>query len=303
MRYAVVSDVHSNIDSLDVVFGMLREDDALLCLGDIVGYGPNPNECVEKIRARATATVLGNHDVAAIDNFGLAYFNPAAREAMKWTQSVLTAENLAWLDSLGYEFRMPDFLLVHGAPVNYFEYILDKAAAARAFAATDAPIIFIGHTHIAEVLHAAPGRRDRARAPAARRRGAARGGRAVPGQRRQRRPAARPQPARLVRVVRLDGANGDRYALRLSDRHASRRRSPRHTCPTRSPAGCSSDAERAKRRSARGAGTSKRLCCAAPSPCSSSRLCARLPLSAGNSRAESGAGPRRLRERRVHRRR
>ncbi|HZX68341.1 MAG TPA: metallophosphoesterase family protein [Candidatus Elarobacter sp.] len=151
MRYAVVSDVHSNIDSLETVLAMLNDDDALLCLGDIVGYGPNPNECVERIRARATATVLGNHDVAAVDNFGLAYFNPAAREAMKWTQSVLTRENVAWLDSLGYEFRMPDFLLVHGAPVNYFEYILDKPAAARAFAATDAPIIFIGHTHIAEV--------------------------------------------------------------------------------------------------------------------------------------------------------
>ena len=156
MRYAVVSDVHSNIDALDAVSAQLRDDDALLCLGDIVGYGPNPNECVEKIRARATATVLGNHDVAAIDNFGLAYFNPAAREAMKWTQSVLSPENLAWLDGLGYEFRMPEFLLVHGAPVNYFEYILDKAAAARAFAATDAPIIFIGHTHIAEVYGLRP---------------------------------------------------------------------------------------------------------------------------------------------------
>ncbi len=156
MRYAVVSDVHSNIEALDAVFSGLREDDAVLCLGDIVGYGPNPNECVEKIRARATATVLGNHDVAAIDNFGLAYFNPAAREAMKWTQSVLTPENLAWLDGLGYEFRMPDFLLVHGAPVNYFEYVLDKPAAARAFAATDAPLIFIGHTHIAEVYALRP---------------------------------------------------------------------------------------------------------------------------------------------------
>ena len=156
MRYAVVSDVHSNIDSLDAVFAQLRDDDALLCLGDIVGYGPNPNECVEKIRERATATVLGNHDVAAIDDFGLAYFNPAAREAMRWTQRVLTPENKAWLDSLGYEFRMPDFLLVHGAPVNYFEYILDKPAAARAFAATDAPIIFIGHTHIAEVYTLRP---------------------------------------------------------------------------------------------------------------------------------------------------
>jgi len=156
MRFAIVTDIHSNIDALDVVLGTLRDDDAVLCLGDVVGYGPNPNECVQRIRARATATVLGNHDVAAIDNFGLSYFNPAAREAMKWTQKALTPENLAWLDGLGYEFRMPEFLLVHGAPVNYFEYILDKAAAARAFAATDAPLIFIGHTHIAEVYSQGP---------------------------------------------------------------------------------------------------------------------------------------------------
>jgi diadenosine tetraphosphatase ApaH/serine/threonine PP2A family protein phosphatase len=119
-------------------------------LGDIVGYGPNPNECVDRIRLRATATVLGNHDVAAIDNFGLQYFNPAAREAMRWTQSVITPESIDWLNGLGYEFRMPDFLLVHGAPVNYFEYILDKSGAARAFASTDAPLVFVGHTHIAE---------------------------------------------------------------------------------------------------------------------------------------------------------
>ena len=156
MRYAVVSDIHGNLDSLDVAFAMLRPDDAVLCLGDIVGYGPQPNECVERIRARATATVLGNHDVAAIDDFGLAYFNPAAKEAMKWTQRVLSSDNRTWLDSLGYEFRMPEFLLVHGAPVNYFEYVLDKAAAARAFAATDAPLIFIGHTHIAEVYAQRP---------------------------------------------------------------------------------------------------------------------------------------------------
>ena len=156
MRYAVVSDVHGNLDALEAAFALVREDDALLCLGDIVGYGPQPNECVERIRARATATVLGNHDVAAIDDFGLAYFNPAAKEAMKWTQRVLSPENRAWLDGLGYEFRMPDFLLVHGAPINYFEYILDKAAAARAFAATDAPLIFVGHTHIAEVYGLRP---------------------------------------------------------------------------------------------------------------------------------------------------
>jgi diadenosine tetraphosphatase ApaH/serine/threonine PP2A family protein phosphatase len=149
-RYAIISDVHSNIEALDAALALTSPDDKLLCLGDIVGYGPNPNECVAKIRDLCTAAVLGNHDVAAIDNFGLAYFNPAAREAMRWTQRVINAESKEWLNSLGYEFRMPEFLLVHGAPKNYFEYILDKAGAGRAFAATDAPIVFIGHTHIAE---------------------------------------------------------------------------------------------------------------------------------------------------------
>ena len=149
-RFAILSDIHSNIEALDAALALTRDDDAVLCLGDIVGYGPNPNECVEKIRARSRAVVLGNHDVAAIDNFGLAYFNPAAREAMRWTQRVITPGNVAWLNSLGYEFRMPEFLLVHGAPKNYFEYIIDKAGAGRAFAATDAPLVFIGHTHIAE---------------------------------------------------------------------------------------------------------------------------------------------------------
>jgi diadenosine tetraphosphatase ApaH/serine/threonine PP2A family protein phosphatase len=138
------------LESLSIVMSRIDPADGLLCLGDIVGYGPNPNECVALIRERATVTILGNHDLAAIDNFGVQYFNPAAREALHWTQSVLTSENAEWLDGLAYEFRMPDFLMVHGAPVNYFEYILDKEGAARAFAATDAPLILIGHTHIAE---------------------------------------------------------------------------------------------------------------------------------------------------------
>jgi len=151
VRYAIVSDVHSNIEALDAAFALIDPEDRVLCLGDMVGYGPNPNEVVDRLRERAFVAVLGNHDVAAIDNFGIGFFNPAAREALEWTQGVLSEQNRAWLDSLGYEYRDPEFLLVHGAPVNYFEYILDKAGAARAFAATDAPLIFIGHTHIAEV--------------------------------------------------------------------------------------------------------------------------------------------------------
>ena len=150
MRYAIMSDIHGNLESLQKAFSFLRDDDVLLCLGDIVGYGPNPNECVRMIRTRARNAVLGNHDLAALENFGVEYFNDVARAAIHWTQSVLDADNRAWLNTLAYELRFPEFLLVHGAPVNYFEYILDKRTAAKAFDATDASLVFVGHTHIAE---------------------------------------------------------------------------------------------------------------------------------------------------------
>jgi diadenosine tetraphosphatase ApaH/serine/threonine PP2A family protein phosphatase len=150
MRYAIVSDVHANLESLQRALSAISAQDALLSLGDIVGYGPNPNECVALLRARCLHAVLGNHDLAAAENFGVESFNYAAREAIGWTQRVLDEPSRQWLDTLPYELRLPEFLLVHGAPVNYFEYILDKDAAARAFDRTDARIVFVGHTHIAE---------------------------------------------------------------------------------------------------------------------------------------------------------
>jgi diadenosine tetraphosphatase ApaH/serine/threonine PP2A family protein phosphatase len=149
-KYAIVSDIHGNLESLRRALALIDEEYDVLCLGDTVGYGPNPNECVRLIRERAAHSVLGNHDLAAIEGFGVEYFNSAAKAAITWTQGVLDEENRAWLNALSYELRFPDFLLVHGAPVNYFEYILDKRTASKAFAATDAPIVFVGHTHIAE---------------------------------------------------------------------------------------------------------------------------------------------------------
>lgn len=150
MGYAIVSDVHANLDSLERVLERISDSDELISLGDVVGYGPNPNEVVAALETRCRHAVLGNHDLAAVENYGVENFNPAARAAIKWTQSVLDERSRAWLNALPYELRLPDFLLVHGAPVEYFEYILDKAAAARAFDATDARVIFVGHTHIAE---------------------------------------------------------------------------------------------------------------------------------------------------------
>jgi predicted phosphodiesterase len=150
MTYAIVSDVHGNLESLTRAFEHVHEGDEVMCLGDCVGYGPNPNECVSMLRERVRHGVIGNHDLAALNSYGTEYFNEAARKAIEWTQTVLTPESRSWLDALPYELRFPDFLLVHGAPVNYFEYILDKRTASAAFDWTDAPLVFVGHTHIAE---------------------------------------------------------------------------------------------------------------------------------------------------------
>lgn len=150
MRYAILSDVHGNLESLQCALAAIDAGDAVVSLGDVVGYGPNPNECAATLAERAAHAVLGNHDLAAVENFGVENFNSAARSAIGWTQRVLADSSRAWLNSLPYELRFPDFLLVHGAPVNYFEYILDKDAAGRAFDRTDAGIVFVGHTHIAE---------------------------------------------------------------------------------------------------------------------------------------------------------
>jgi diadenosine tetraphosphatase ApaH/serine/threonine PP2A family protein phosphatase len=150
VRYAIVSDVHANLESLERALAAIAPDDTLVSLGDVVGYGPNPNEVVAKLRDRCGHAVLGNHDLAAIENFGVESFNAAARAAIAWTQGVLDEPSRAWLNSLPYELRFPDFLLVHGAPERYFDYILDKDTAAAAFDRTDARIVFVGHTHIAE---------------------------------------------------------------------------------------------------------------------------------------------------------
>lgn len=150
MRFAILSDVHSNLESLDCALTLVEPGDDVVCLGDTVGYGANPNECVRRLRDRVKHAILGNHDLAALEDYGTEFFNDAARAAIAWTQRVLDDASRTWLNSLSYELRFPDFLMVHGAPVNYFEYVLDKAAAARAFARTDARVIFVGHTHIAQ---------------------------------------------------------------------------------------------------------------------------------------------------------
>lgn len=155
MRYGIVSDVHSNIEALHAVLAALDVEgvDTLLCLGDIVGYGPSPNECCESLRDRGCVSIAGNHDEAAATQVGLELFTPLAREALEWNRAVLKAEHLSMLGALPRERTIGGFDIVHGAPVYHFEYILDTLDAEAAFGRTDASLTFVGHTHVAEVYY------------------------------------------------------------------------------------------------------------------------------------------------------
>ncbi|HEV2038234.1 MAG TPA: metallophosphoesterase family protein [Candidatus Eremiobacteraceae bacterium] len=155
MRYGIVSDIHSNFDALTAV---LREldglgMDALVCLGDIVGYGPSPNECCDLLRERGCIAIAGNHDEAAVSLAEADSFNTLAREAIAWTRNELSESNREFLRSLPREFRFDSFVIVHGAPTFHFEYFLNVIDAESAFERVTAPVTFIGHTHVAEVYY------------------------------------------------------------------------------------------------------------------------------------------------------
>jgi predicted phosphodiesterase len=155
MRVLVISDIHANLVALETVLGAAAgQYDALWCLGDVVGYGPRPNECVEIIREKASICVIGNHDWAALDRPGINVddFNPHARHAVLWTQEQLTSASRAYLDSLSDQPARPpaDFplLLTHASPREpVWEYILTPSIALENFAAFDEQICLVGHTH------------------------------------------------------------------------------------------------------------------------------------------------------------
>jgi diadenosine tetraphosphatase ApaH/serine/threonine PP2A family protein phosphatase len=157
MRYALVSDLHSNLEALKAVLAHIG-DLPILCLGDIVGYGPNPNEVVNLIRSRANAVVLGNHDIACADGTGVEEFNPDAAASAAWTNRHLSEENIAWLLSLPYTISRGSFGLVHGSPHSpeRFWYVMDTYDATLAFAAAKERVTFIGHSHFPHVFRLLP---------------------------------------------------------------------------------------------------------------------------------------------------
>jgi diadenosine tetraphosphatase ApaH/serine/threonine PP2A family protein phosphatase len=123
--------------------------DDLVCLGDFVGYGASPNECVDRLRPRISGAVVGNHDAAAIGRLSLGDFNSDAATAARWTEQALSPETRAYLESLPYTIERGAALLVHASPLEpqAWHYVLSPVDAAEEFGAFDQPICFIGHSH------------------------------------------------------------------------------------------------------------------------------------------------------------
>ncbi|MFH1858117.1 MAG: metallophosphoesterase family protein [Candidatus Omnitrophota bacterium] len=151
MRYAFVSDIHSNLEALDAVLTCLRREaiDRYFHVGDIVGYGADPAACIAKIRALDCIGVGGNHDWACVEKTSAADFNPMAREAVLWTQGVLNAEQLQFLKSLQPVYTCEDLALVHGSldEPDAFHYILNASGAMETLRLMRTRLCCIGHSH------------------------------------------------------------------------------------------------------------------------------------------------------------
>ena len=155
MRILVISDLHANLPALEAVLNSAASVDSVWCLGDLVGYGPDVNEVVDKVRSLPNLVcVMGNHDAAVIGQIELASFNREARASILWTQSVINPENLQFLKSLPEKQVVENTTLVHGSPRSpIWEYLLDSQNALENFELFETPICFVGHTHIPIVYY------------------------------------------------------------------------------------------------------------------------------------------------------
>lgn len=150
MRLLVFSDVHANATALEAALqASAGRWERAICLGDIVGYGPDPNEVVERVRSLVNAIVRGNHDKAVSGISDLEDFNPVARAAVEWTRGQLRPENLRYLRSLpGGPLEIEGVILVHGAVGDEDEYVFAAEQALPCLLASPRPVTFFGHTHI-----------------------------------------------------------------------------------------------------------------------------------------------------------
>jgi len=155
MRYAIFTDIHANLEALEAVLAKIDEQakkepvDQIWFLGDLVGYGPNPNECIDKLRERTDIIIAGNHDWAAVGKIDLEDFSEAARISAEWTAAQLTDEHRDFLTNLPERLEIDDCTLVHGSPYGpLWEYLTSEVLAERSFQYFTTRFCFVGHTHV-----------------------------------------------------------------------------------------------------------------------------------------------------------
>jgi predicted phosphodiesterase len=156
--YAVISDIHGNLEALEAVLGDVPDGiERIYCLGDVIGYGANPNECCELVRAHEAPTISGNHDLAVTDlSTDLAWFNPVAEAAIEWTREQLTEENADFLRARPRMMQKEGTLFVHGSVRDPDEYIINGAIAQKNLDVLEKEypnvrVCFFGHTHVKAV--------------------------------------------------------------------------------------------------------------------------------------------------------
>ena len=151
MKYAIISDIHSNLEALTKALEIIdqRSVDEIICLGDIVGYGANPNECLALIRQRCNTVIKGNHDEALLNESITSRFTEDARSAIEWTRKRISEENISYLHTLSISIKKDDLFFVHASPCypEQWKYILEDHAAVSALHCFSESLCFIGHTH------------------------------------------------------------------------------------------------------------------------------------------------------------
>ncbi len=156
MKVAVTSDVHGNLEALDAVFRDIEKQgtEKIIFLGDVVGYGCNPNECVRNIDKYCEIKLLGNHDYAALGLESTEHFNEAAQESMDWTQGKLKNATIQRLSDFEMEADFLDYHLVHATPgqPEKWHYILNPAQALRQFDNFSQKVCFVGHSHLPAIF-------------------------------------------------------------------------------------------------------------------------------------------------------
>jgi diadenosine tetraphosphatase ApaH/serine/threonine PP2A family protein phosphatase len=150
MQYAILADVHSNLEALEAVLADIGDPQvSVMCVGDVVGYGANPVECYRRLQALSATIIAGNHDWACVGKVDASHFNRYARIAIEWTRDQLGFHELNALRKLRASHTESLFTLVHGtlcAPQR-FEYLIDAAQAVETAMLAQTPICFVGHTH------------------------------------------------------------------------------------------------------------------------------------------------------------